>query len=307
MAHVVQTVPASEADRVLDLMETSPDASLTPGLARDVAARLGASTIVVPRLDRLGRSWVFAVRVEDVEDGVLLAEGRGVEEAEEDVLVMVDQVIRRIRRQLGESRAVLAASEPLPQVLTPSLEALKKYRATLGSFSSQDHILESRQLLWEAVSLDTAFAMAWQRLSDVYLSFPKDADSSRYAADQVQRFRNRLTDARWADIQLHLRILDDVALWDVAFSEAEQAVRLVNGTILIGIRPNDDIWMSKRQIELREVRQMVERAKAENPEGSVVIIADKGSRIGTVTQVMDQVKLAGVEGIAISAEQPGGT
>ncbi|MBT8048764.1 MAG: biopolymer transporter ExbD [Xanthomonadales bacterium] len=88
--------------------------------------------------------------------------------------------------------------------------------------------------------------------------------------------------------------------------QAEQAVALQNGTILIGVRPNDDIWMAKRQIELREVRQMVERAKSENPEGSVVIIADKGSRIGTVTQVMDQVKLAGVEGIAISAEKPGG-
>ena len=88
--------------------------------------------------------------------------------------------------------------------------------------------------------------------------------------------------------------------------QAEQAVALQNGTILIGVRPNDDIWMAKRQVELREVRQMVERAKAENPEGSVVIIADKGSRIGTVTQVMDQVRLAGVEGISISAEQPGG-
>ena len=88
--------------------------------------------------------------------------------------------------------------------------------------------------------------------------------------------------------------------------EAEQAVALRNGTILIGVKPNDDIWMAKRQVELREVRQMVERAKAENPEGSVVIIADRGSRIGTVTQVMDQVKLAGVEGIAISADRPGG-
>jgi len=87
---------------------------------------------------------------------------------------------------------------------------------------------------------------------------------------------------------------------------AEQAVALRNGTILIGVKPNDDIWMSKRPIELREVRQMVERAKAENPEGSVVIIADRGSKIGTVTQVMDQVKLAGVEGIAISADKPGG-
>jgi len=65
--------------------------------------------------------------------------------------------------------------------------------------------------------------------------------------------------------------------------------------------------MSKRLIELREVRSMVEQAKAENPKGSVVIVADKDSRIGTVTQVMDQVKLAGVQGVAISAEIPGGT
>jgi len=87
---------------------------------------------------------------------------------------------------------------------------------------------------------------------------------------------------------------------------AEQAVALRNGTILIGIRSNDDIWMNKRQIEMREVRSMVERAKAENPEGSVVIVADKDSRIGIVTQVMDQVRLAGIEGIAISAENPSG-
>ena len=88
--------------------------------------------------------------------------------------------------------------------------------------------------------------------------------------------------------------------------EADQAVALQNGTILIGVRPNDDIWMAKRQIELREVRQMVERARAENPEGSVVIVADKGSRIGTVARIMDQVKMAGVQGVAISAEKPDG-
>ena len=87
---------------------------------------------------------------------------------------------------------------------------------------------------------------------------------------------------------------------------AGQAAAIQNGTILIGVRPNDDIWMEKRQVELREVRQMVERARAENPEGSVVIVADKGSRIGTLSQVMDQVKMAGVQGISISAEKPGG-
>ncbi len=92
----------------------------------------------------------------------------------------------------------------------------------------------------------------------------------------------------------------------IARPVAEQAVALRNGTILVGIRSNDEIWINKRQVELREVRSMVESAIAENPKGSVVIVADKASRIGTVTQVMDQVKLAGVKGIAISAETPGG-
>ena len=88
--------------------------------------------------------------------------------------------------------------------------------------------------------------------------------------------------------------------------EAEQAAALSNGTILIGIRPNNEIWMERQRIELREVRQMVERARAENPEGGVVVVADKGSRIGTVTEVMDQVRLAGVAGVAIAARRPGG-
>ena len=75
--------------------------------------------------------------------------------------------------------------------------------------------------------------------------------------------------------------------------EADQAIELAGGTILIGL-----------QVELHEVRPLVERAKAENPEGGVVILADKGARIGRVTQVMDQVRQAGVEGVAIAAEQP---
>ena len=88
--------------------------------------------------------------------------------------------------------------------------------------------------------------------------------------------------------------------------EAEQAIELAGGAILIGIRTDDEIWVANRRIELREVRQAVERARAENPEGGVVIVADKGSRIGMVTRVMDQVRMAGVKGVAIAAEPPAG-
>lgn len=92
----------------------------------------------------------------------------------------------------------------------------------------------------------------------------------------------------------------------VARPEAEAAVALQNAAILIAVRPNDDIWMAGRQIKLSEVRQMAERARAENPEGSVVIVADKGSRIGTVTRIVDQLGLAGVSGVSIAASLPEG-
>ena len=87
---------------------------------------------------------------------------------------------------------------------------------------------------------------------------------------------------------------------------AREAATLSGGTILIAIKANDEIWMEQGKIAVREIRQRVERARAENPEGSVVVVADQGSRIGTVTRVLDQVRMAGVQGVALAAERPQG-
>ena len=76
------------------------------------------------------------------------------------------------------------------------------------------------------------------------------------------------------------------------------------GNILIAIRPNGDIWLDRKQVDLREVRPIIERFHAERPEDTVVIIADKDSQTGVLTQVMDQVRGAGVETVSIAAHNP---
>ena len=73
-----------------------------------------------------------------------------------------------------------------------------------------------------------------------------------------------------------------------------------SGNILIAIRPNGDIWMDKRRVDIREVRPAIERLHVERPEDTVVIIADKESQTGMLTQVMDQVKLGGVSDVSIA-------
>jgi len=88
--------------------------------------------------------------------------------------------------------------------------------------------------------------------------------------------------------------------------EALTAEARPQGNVLIGVDSGNGIWMNGSQIELSDVRTLVQRARAENPEGSVILISDKGARTGTLVEVMDQVQAAGVSRMAISAEQIGG-
>ena len=68
------------------------------------------------------------------------------------------------------------------------------------------------------------------------------------------------------------------------------------------MRGNGEIWLDRRQVDLREVRAAVERMHVERPEDSVVIVADQAARAGVVARVMDEVKQAGIKDIALGAE-----
>lgn len=83
---------------------------------------------------------------------------------------------------------------------------------------------------------------------------------------------------------------------------AATASKKERANIMIGITETGDIWLQKRRIDLRSVRSNIEKLHAENPEGSVVIQADKGAKTGTLIQVMDQVRLAGVANVSIAAK-----
>ncbi|TVR51607.1 MAG: biopolymer transporter ExbD [Puniceicoccaceae bacterium] len=89
---------------------------------------------------------------------------------------------------------------------------------------------------------------------------------------------------------------------DVNRPDAATAERKERGNILIAISDNDEIFIDKQRIDIRAVRANVERMRAENPEGSVVIIADRNSRNGIFVEVMDQARLAGATDISIAAE-----
>ncbi len=82
---------------------------------------------------------------------------------------------------------------------------------------------------------------------------------------------------------------------------AQTAVRQERGNLIVAIRKNGEIWIDNHLVDLRSVRAHVERLQAQNPEGTVIIMADKDARTGATVDVLDQVRLAGVSNVAIAA------
>lgn len=91
---------------------------------------------------------------------------------------------------------------------------------------------------------------------------------------------------------------------DINRPDASTATFKEQGNILIAISAENDIWIDKRKIDVRAVRANIERLHMENPQGAVVVQADKSSRNGVLVQVLDQIKLAGVNNVALAATPP---
>jgi len=90
---------------------------------------------------------------------------------------------------------------------------------------------------------------------------------------------------------------------DVNRQEAEEAVAASNtegGSIPITILSNGEIWMDNRVVDVRAVRANIERLHAVNPKYGVLILTDKEAETGVMIQVVDQVRLGGIDNITFS-------
>ena len=91
---------------------------------------------------------------------------------------------------------------------------------------------------------------------------------------------------------------------DVNRPEAATAVKKDRANILVAISAKGDIWINKRKVDVRAVQANIERLYAENPQGTVVIQADRKSTTDVLIKVMDAARAAGIEDVSIAAQEP---
>ena len=82
--------------------------------------------------------------------------------------------------------------------------------------------------------------------------------------------------------------------------DSDTAETQENAAILIAVGSTGEVWMDGRRIDVRQVKANVVKLLADNPQGSVVIQADKNSKNGLLVKVMDAARQAGVENVSIA-------
>lgn len=131
----------------------------------------------------------------------------------------------------------------------------------------------------------------------------------------ARRFRQTETDGNDIDITPMLDIVFIMLIFfivttsfvkesgvEVKRPSAQTAEDKKGNNILVAIRANGEIWIDRRAIDVRAIRANIERLKAENTEGAVIIQADEFAPTGLLVKVMDQIRLAGMSNISISAQ-----
>lgn len=164
-------LPRSRVRDILVRMSApGADSVFHESLAREVAERAGVPLVLAMSLESAEQGYRLVARL------VHPVSGDPVRTLVEPVLdrdgVMrgMSRLVGRVRRALGESRAAVAATPPLHEVTTASLEALREYAQGQAAWTRRDY--ESARDAWRrALTHDSTFAMVHAGLAGLhYLS-----------------------------------------------------------------------------------------------------------------------------------------
>ena len=191
-SRVVTTLPSDQVRRGLELTSRPATTTLTVDVARELAIRGSIGAVVTGQIDRAGSTYSVLLRVMDPNDGAILAAANGLAGGDDRLIPVTDSLARALRAGLGEQASQIRADRPLVEVMTPSLEAYRKFVQAL-ELNAADNWTAARQLAQEALELDPDFAAAYRLIGYTFYNVGQ-SDSADAAFEEARSRPDRLTD-----------------------------------------------------------------------------------------------------------------
>jgi tetratricopeptide (TPR) repeat protein/tRNA A-37 threonylcarbamoyl transferase component Bud32 len=216
---------------ILGLMQRPSESVVPFELAREIATREGAKAVLDGEIVRLGQSYVVSARLVAALDGGELATFRETAANDDALIGALGKLSRAVREKAGESLRTIRASSELERVTTPSLPALRKYVEGSTAADEGGDAERGLALLTEAVTLDTAFAMAWRKIAVVLGNEGRDRTRALAAISTAYRHRERLSETERLLTEGYYYTRGPKPDPDRALAAYEEAIRLDSTSI----------------------------------------------------------------------------
>ena len=241
----------------LERMQRSPEDGLDIVTGRDLAQREGMPAVITGEISSVGGGYVLTAQILTAESGEVLVSDRVTAADDADLIGAIDRLSKRLRERIGESLGDLAGTPALARVTTADLEALRLYSRAV-QLSDEGDQRQAVDLLEQAVSIDSTFAMAWRKIGAIHTSgggalgqYTRGVEA--YA--KAYEFRDRLTERErllttagyYLDVEYDPRRAADT-YEEMLRRDPEDSWALNNLGIIMGSDLGDD----RRAIELLE-------------------------------------------------------
>ena len=173
-------ISENRVNQTLKLMGRAPGEKLTPEIAREVCQRTGSKAFLGGSIASLGSQYVIGLKAINCNSGDELAQVQKQAAGKEAVLKTLDSATIRLRSELGESSgSVQKYAAPLPDVTTPSLEALKAFSIGNKVAHTQGEAA-ALPFYKRALEIDPNFALAYTRLAIAYMNLGEVGRAAEY-------------------------------------------------------------------------------------------------------------------------------
>ncbi len=181
-----------QLQRTLRRMQRDASEGVTQDVALEAAERDGLKGVITGEVASVGSRIVISARLVATGGEVLVAETEEAAVAD-DLVDAVDRLSSRIRLRFGESLRRIRSGEPLDNVTTGSLRALRLFSQGLQAYNQGDNA-RAMQLIDESIVEDSMFAMAYRKLAIILSNEDEQRSRAVAAANKAYEYRERLTD-----------------------------------------------------------------------------------------------------------------
>lgn len=245
----INVVSDLKVRETLQHMQRKADDPVDRALGSEIALRDGARALLLPTVAEVGGHLRVSAEVIDPHTQTTVyavsADGSGIDSA----LASIDDVTGQLRNKLGEAlQSVQKTSVSLPNVSTPSLEALKAFAVARNVAATTRDRETALGLYRRALQLDPQFALAHADMARLHAQLG-EVKAAQDEWRQALAIPDRLSPQE--KLRIELMLLQNAAP-PLYFRKANEYLTLYPDDFLVLGRLSSNIWHQLNDFQLAE-------------------------------------------------------